>query len=370
VDTLRSGPSRPKLRDDLEIMRGMNDLPLIFDPVSGVYHRVSKSGEAMLQHLDGSRSLDDLVSAVTVDEAARPRVRTQLETFLQSLNESGLLVGSTSERPVNKDARVRRSMLMPRVVVSRSLPKLLELPARLFRNRYRALLLSVFPALAIAGFTHGFVTLFQYGLPNMAQVGLPLLSAVFIQLVLILFHETAHALVAQIYKAPVRGLGFALLFYFMPVAYVDRTDAYRLKTKSSRAAIAVAGMVSDGIFTGIIGLVAVTSTGFVHHVTVVLLALQFIGLLVNLNPLLPGDGYSALESVTGLVDVRGRSMTVLKCKLLMQPLPAYLASLPQSSIRAYLIYGTICVVYIVVLAVVTVFNILGSFRAAMTGTWL
>lgn len=362
--------NRPKIREDLEVIRGMNDVPLIFDPKSGVYHRVSRGGESLLQHLDGSRSLDDLVLALSKDDASSVRIRQQLESFLQSLEESGLLVGSIQAKPVNKDARVRRSMFMPRIVVSRSLPSLLEFPARLFRNRLRGTILSVFLAVAVVGFICGFSVLFSYGLPNMAQVGFPFLAAVVLQLILILFHETAHALVAQIFRTPVRGLGFALLFYFMPVAYVDRTDAYRLKEKSSRAAIALAGMVSDGIFTGVIALVALNSTGFIHHVSVILLALQFIGLLVNLNPLLPGDGYTALESVTGLIDVRGRSLAVLKCKVLRRPLPPYLANLSRSSIRGYFIYGLVCVLYVVILAIFALTNIFNFTRTALTGTLL
>ena len=101
-------------------------------------------------------------------------------------------------------------------------------------------------------FAHGHAT-------NRTAVGLGSLLAIPLVLLQILIHETLHAVVAQYLRRPVRGLGVALLFYFMPLAYVDRTDAYRHRGRPGRVMLAVAGPLSDGIAGGCTALVLVTT---------------------------------------------------------------------------------------------------------------
>ncbi len=48
-------------------------------------------------------------------------------------------------------------------------------------------------------------------------------------------HEIAHAIVTKAYGITIREAGIALLYYFIPVAYVDRTDTYRLKSKKAES---------------------------------------------------------------------------------------------------------------------------------------
>lgn len=346
--------STPTLRKELEVIRGMDDIPLIYDPVTGSYHRITHAGEVVLSYLDGTRTRGELVEMFVAHNADRAEaVRAQIEGFLASLEAGGLLEGTTLPPKAQQTGkRVQTSRLMPRVVITRSLPVLLEPLARVLRKLPARLLVGFFLIGAVAGFGVGFHTLFT-GVPNLMQIiGPPFIVAAALQLVFVLFHETAHALVAQVLKVPVRGLGVALLFYFMPVAYVDRTDAYRLKGKGGRVTLALAGIISDGWWCGVVGLVALNTQGFVHHTAAFLLGMQLVNLVINLNPLLPSDGFVALENAIGSVDARGRAFALLKCYLLRRPLPPYLASLSPGVRAAHMIYGAICVVYTCFLAYV------------------
>ncbi|GII62079.1 hypothetical protein Skr01_21640 [Sphaerisporangium krabiense] len=337
----------PRLRQELEVIRGMDDIPLIFDPVTGSYHRITRAGEVVLSYLDGSRTREELVELFAGDDTGHAeKLRAQIDGFLATLESSGLLDG-TGPPPGAGQAgrRVKTSRMMPRVVITRKLPVLLEPVAGVLRRMSATVLVGVFAVGAIAGFCLGLTTLFTR-MPNLTHIiGPPFLVAAALQLLLVLCHETCHALVAQVLKVPVRGLGVALLFYFMPVAYVDRTDAYRHKGKGGRITLAMAGVMSDGWWCGVVGLVALNTHGFVQQSLAFLLAMQLMGLVINLNPLLPSDGFVALETAFGSVDARGRAFTLIKSRLLRREPPAYLAALSRGKRAGLTLYGAISAAY-------------------------
>ena len=166
--------------------------------------------------------------------------------------------------------------------------------------------------------------------------------AVAIQLVSIVGHESWHAIVAGYLGTPVRGLGVAFMFWVLPIAYVDRTDSYRVRSKLGRAMLAFAGICSDGVVCGVEAAVAAASTGTVRQVALTLCAFQLTMLVTNLNPLTQSDGVAAVEAATGSVNLRGRSMFVLRCILTRQPLSPGLAVIRPAVRWGYFIYGLAC----------------------------
>ncbi|WP_214326801.1 hypothetical protein [Nonomuraea sediminis] len=350
--------SAPKLRDDLELLTGMDDRPLVYDPITGTYHRVTPAARVVLGHLDGTRTREELVALLGGGEPGR------LEAFLATLEESGLLVGSDPpEKP--RRGRINTSLFMPRVVISRALPRLLEPLAAMLRRRNPRVLVALFALGGLAGYPLAVVRTSTEGLSFPQIAGPAFVLAAVLQLALMFVHETAHALVAQVLRVPVRGLGVALLFYFMPLAYVDRTDAYRLRGRGGRIVLSLAGVMSDGWFTLVTATVAFTTSGLPHHTASIMLVFQLLGLVINLNPLLPSDGYTAIEAATGLVDPRGRAFTLLGSKIIPRPLPEYLTNLPARARLAYLAYASISAAYICVLAVSVVSALPWVVRAAL-----
>ncbi|QVQ50245.1 PqqD family peptide modification chaperone [Spiractinospora alimapuensis] len=330
----------------------MDDIPLIFDPLSGRYHRISRSGERLLPLLDGSRARDDLVQSVSAATADSARLQESVNSFLDSLASSGLLVGSSPD--TDGDSRVRRfqtTQLMPRFVVSRALPTLLEPLAAVIRGGPQRLIAVLSGLGAVFGYLTAIGVLVGTAPPLEQMIGPALLVACGLMIAQTLVHESCHALVAQVCRVPVRGLGVALLFYFMPLAYVDRTDAYRLQRRGPRVLLALAGPMADGWIAGTTALVAFLGTGFVSDVATALLLLQVIGLVINLNPLLPSDGYAAIEAGTGLVDARGRAFTILANTVTRRPLPRHLQGVSLRARAAHLAYATCCLLYVGMIAV-------------------
>jgi putative peptide zinc metalloprotease protein len=354
----------PKLREDLEIIRGMDDHPLVFDPQGGTYHRLTRSAAALLRQFDGTRSMDEL-SALMAERrgVAAEGVRRELDTFVAELTRSGLLVGTEPERPAKKRAggRFGTSMLMPRFVVTRALPAVLEPAARPLRRIPALLSVGVFAAGGVLGILLGLYTVLTSAPPAEELLGTGTLVAIALMLFQILVHESAHAMVAQVLGVPVRGLGVALLFYFMPLAYVDRTDAYRVRSRGGRVLLALAGPLSDGWFTGAAALLVLTADGPVAQVAGALLIFQMLNLVTNVNPMLPSDGYAAIEAGFGLVDARGRAFALLKHRLLGRPLPGFLERMPVRSRRLHLVYGLVCSVYTVALGYFVVQSLIWSF---------
>ncbi|MET9872300.1 hypothetical protein ABZZ16_40505, partial [Streptomyces sp. NPDC006386] len=343
--------SPPKLRDELEVIRGMDDMPLIFDPVTGNYHRITRAGEVVLTYLDGTRTRDDLVAFFSRDDQARAEALSrQIDTFLAALDKSGLLEGSEPSDSPQGGGRVRTSMLMPRIILTRSLPRLLEPLAAALRAVPAKPLVLIAVLGALCGYTFGFHTLFTATPPPQDLAGPAFLVATGVMLLYVLMHETAHALVAQMLGTPVRGLGVALLFYFMPVAYVDRTDAYRHRGRGGRVLLAMAGILSDGWFCALSGVVALNSEGLLRDTAALLLGMQLLMLVINLNPLMPSDGYTALEAATGLTNARGRAFALLRHTVLRQELPTHLANLGTAVRRVHMAYGLFSVAYVCLLA--------------------
>ncbi len=334
----------PKLRDDIELLRGMDDRPMVYDPRSGVYHHLSELSFALAKQLDGSVSTVELARALAHRRGSRPeQVLPELETFLAALAHGGVLEGTAATIDSRRQRLRRRSMtVMPKFVLTRRLPWLLEPLAARLRPVAGAMMWALV-VLGSVGAVWGFAAL-GGAAGALTAWGLGVAALVFV--VQVCLHEAAHALVAQVLRTPVRGAGFALLLWVLPFAFVDRTDAYRLRSRAHRVALALAGPLLDGVAMGVAAAVTLTAPQPVATVAGHLLVLQVLAMLMNLNPVLAGDGYSALEAGFGLVDPRGRAFALLGRLAGGRPLPAHLAALGFWARAGYLGYAVLCLGYL------------------------
>lgn len=358
--------THPRLRDDVLLLVGMDDQPLAYDGGTGRYHRLSAAAAATLRMLDGTRSADEVADALaTARRQENETVRGELFAFLAQLGRAGLLAGTSP--PIVPPPR--RSLLLPRFVVTRRLPELLEPIARRLRTPRRATIAT--RTLAGAGVLGTIAGVIGFGSTTHLGVWGTAGAVAAVLLVLqICLHESAHALVAQTLGVPIRAAGFALLLWLLPVAYVDRTDAYRVRRRGGRVALALAGPLCDGVCMGITAAVALLGHGFAADVAAHLLVFDMFTLFLNVNPLLPSDGYVALEAAFGLVDPRGRAFTMLTHAVRRKPLPPHLATLTRGARRALLGYGLACAAYlamIVYFAVTALVGIVVHALAALLG---
>ena len=354
----------PRLRRGVSLIVGMDDQPMLFDSDSGKYHRLGAAAAFIVNQFDGVRPLPTIIEELPqdIDEAGAQRITG----LVDNLRDKGLLAGgepapAVPEAPVRtrrtrgrhtaqprqarhlKVERPRRSggWWLPRIIIARKYHRIVAPIVTLLQRLPAPALSWVFLALAACGYAAGAMVLSSLAGGPRPGV-LVLVTAVAIQLVSILLHESWHAIVAGYLGTPIRGLGVALMFWAIPIAYVDRTDSYRVRSRSGLTMLALAGIFSDGVVCGLEAAIAWASTGTVRQVALTLCAFQLTMLVTNLNPLTQSDGVAAVEAATGSVNLRGRSMFVLRCVLRRQPLPPALAVMRPAVRWGYFIYGLAC----------------------------
>ena len=354
----------PRLRRGVSLIVGMDNQPMLFDSDSGKYHRLGAAAAFIVNQFDGVRPLPTIIDELPqdIDEAGA----TRITGLVDNLRDKGLLAGgepipAVPEAPVRtrrtrgrhtaqprrarhlKVERPRRSggWWLPRIIIARKYHRIVAPIVTLLQRLPAPALSWVFLALAACGYAAGAVALSSLAGGPRPGV-LVLVTAVAIQLVSILLHESWHAIVAGYLGTPIRGLGVALMFWAIPIAYVDRTDSYRVRSRRGLTMLALAGVFSDGVVCGLEAAIAWASTGTVRQVALTLCAFQLTMLITNLNPLTQSDGVAAVEAATGSVNLRGRSMFVLRCVLRRQPLPPALAVMRPAVRWGYFIYGLLC----------------------------
>ncbi|MFK8115286.1 MAG: site-2 protease family protein [Rubripirellula sp.] len=118
-------------------------------------------------------------------------------------------------------------------------------------------------------------------------------------------HEAGHAIAASHHGVRVGKMGM-MFFLCAPLAYVDVTDAWKLKSRWSRVQIALGGVY----FELAVAAVAALAWWFLPEGMTRHLAAQFVliagpaTLLVNANPLLRLDGYYVISDLTEIPNLR------------------------------------------------------------------
>ncbi len=356
----------PRLRRGVSLIVGMDNQPMLFDSDSGKYHRLGAAAAFIVNQFDGVRSLPTIIEELPqdIDEAGAKRITS----LVDNLRDKSLLVGSEpapaaavpaapartrrtrgrhTAQPRQarhlKVERPRRSggWWLPRIIIARKYHRIVAPIVTLLQRLPARALSWVFLALAVCGYAAGAMVLSSLAGGPRPGV-LVVIAAVVIQLVSILLHESWHAIVAGYLGTPIRRLVVALMFWAIPIAYVDRTDSYRVRSRRGLTMLALAGIFSDGVVCGLEAAIAWASTGTVRQVALTLCAFQLTMLVTNLNPFTQSDGVAAVEAATGSVNLRGRSMFVLRRVLTRQPLPPALAVMRPAVRWGYFIYGLLC----------------------------
>jgi Zn-dependent protease len=187
----------------------------------------------------------------------------------------------------------------------------------------------------------------------------------------IAIHEAGHAFATKAYDRTVirAGVGW---YRFSPIAFVDTSDMW-LGTRRQRIVVSLAGPAADVVTAGLLSLVALVVP--CPTVAAALWALTlplYLGVLLNLNPLLEFDGYHALIDLLDRPNLRPEALGWLG-RWLRAP----------RGVKGHgldLAYGTASLLYIVLLAAITIVfyrlvlrNFVEGFRPAAAATaiaWL
>jgi len=261
-----------------------------------VYLRLSDSDAQLLELLDGTRSLVDLVGEAEQRFGATGPAR--LARLLADLGERGFLAGVAGARAAEREEpSFWRRLVTPREKLFDGagvfFDRLYQRGAWVLFTRTALRALAVL-CLAGVGVFAALVAL-RYGTPFVVANKIGLGGLVFLlgRFAVVAVHETAHGLAMSSFGRPVQKAGLKLVVV-LPYAFVDTSAAW-FEPRGRRIAISAAGPASDFALGAIFSLCCLAlGEGAVRDVFFQLAFAGYVGAFFNLNPFIERDGYHML----------------------------------------------------------------------------
>ena len=348
-----------QLKRHVERTRGLDDRELLYDAARGKYMALSGSAGALVGHFDGVRTGAEVLEQLR--QPPTPEQTQRVARLFHDIRQSGFL----TEAPVGENgreatARFARKEHMFRFPLIKNVDRWLEPVTAPLRSVPPGVLVVAWLLLAAVGVGFGIT-----GLTNTYVGAMPtgLWVVPLIMAAQIAVHELAHAVVCQYLRVPAREAGVALMLYFLPVGYVDRTDSYRVRSRPGRVMIAMAGPLSDQIWFGAAGIVALTAPEPVAHVAVVVMVCQILLTVMNFNPVTPSDGYHAVTAAMGIINLRGNALSYVVHLVLRTPLPTNFDVKGRTERAWLVVYAAGCLGFVAI-ALVAVVQAAGGYLGA------
>ena len=333
-------------------------ITILKDPRRGTYYRLSPQGYFVWERLDGERNLRDL----TLEYLAEFRVFAPeaIAGMVGGLTGAGFAKGATPADRVRevaeKPTRWRRATAAARRILEwqaplRGVDPLLASLYRGVRPLYTRAGQAVLAAISLAGIMTFVLGIGELGDAVEASEGggwllLFWIPAFFVSTIV---HEAGHALTIKHYgrEVPRVGVGW---YWFGPMAWVDTSDMW-LESRWPRIAVSLAGPYTELVLGGGAALAAWLVPNTVLSAALWQFALlSYISVLVNFDPLMEFDGYYVLIDLLDKPNLRPRALAWLGNELL----PALRDPQRLRSHSLELLYGLAAVLYIVLMAALTV----------------
>ena len=365
---------RPKLRSDLVLVeqtyRGEQSY-IVKDPKTRKYFRFRPVEVVVMQALDGEHTAEEAAHAIA-EEGVRVSPRG-VEAFAAKLTTMGLCERTVGERSVLLMERLRaeRRRRLGTGIFQGDMLRLrwsVGDPDKLFDRwlpRLRFFFTRSFIVLSVALFAVYFLVLaikwgdFSKALGDLYTMNVTMASLVVLYLTalgIIVIHELGHGFTCKYFGGQVHEIG-AMLIYFEPAFFCNVNDAWTFPELRARLWVTAAGSWIQLVVASLGAVVwwAATPGTLVSEVA---FAAVFVGgittVFMNVNPLIPLDGYYALSDYLEVPNLRQRSSAhlawAIKAKLLRLDVPRPPADSREE--RIFLIYGALAGVYIALILAV------------------
>ena len=358
---------RPRLRADLILVeqtyRGEQSF-IVKDPSTQKYFRFRPVEIAVMRSLDGERTLGEAAAALLdqglkVSAAAVGRFAEKLKAMglcERTLRESSVLLmerlraqrrARLRTGPFKGDIlRLRWSVGDPDKFMDRTLPYLRFCFTRGFLIASAALFAVYFVILVLKWpeFARAMTDVYLLRASIWEYV---LLWAV--GTVIIAAHELAHGYTCKYFGGQVHEIG-VMMFYFDLAFFCNVNDAWTFPDRSARLWVTAAGSWIQMVLASLAAIVwwaATPGTLASEAALAAFLIGGFATVLVNLNPLVPLDGYYALSDWLEVSNLRQRAFAHLTWKVKSQwlgldhPEPAA----DERERRIFLLYGSLAAAY-------------------------
>jgi putative peptide zinc metalloprotease protein len=366
---------RPRLRPDLVLVeqtyRGEQSY-IVKDPTTRKYFRFRPVEVAVMQSLDGQRTPAEaaaelLEQGIKVSAAAVARFAEKLKSMglcERTLRESSVLLMERLRAQRRKRLRtgpfqgdllrLRWSVGDPDRFMDRTIPYLRFFFTRGFLVASVALF-TIYLVILGLKWSEFATAMADVYLLRASLADYALLWAV--TMVIVAVHELAHGYTCKHFGGKVHEIG-AMLFYFELAFFCNVNDAWTFPERKARLWVTAAGSWIEMVVAGLAAIVWwVAAPG--TFASDVALAFVIVGglaaVLVNLNPLIPLDGYYALSDWLEVPNLRQRAFAhlawFLRTRLLRQELPMPPAD--EREQRIFLLYGILAAAYTGMIFLVT-----------------
>jgi putative peptide zinc metalloprotease protein len=359
---------RPRLRPDLILVeqtyRGEQSF-IVKDPTTHKYFRFRPVEIAVMRSLDGERTVAEAAAALLdqglkVSAAAVDRFAEKLKAMglcERTLRESSVLLmerlraqrrARLRTGPFKGDIlRLRWSMGDPDKFMDRTMPYVRFCFTRGFLLASAALFAVYFVILALKwpDFVRAMTDVYLLRASIWEYVVLWAVGTV-----IIAAHELGHGYTCKYFGGQVHEIG-VMMFYFDLAFFCNVNDAWTFPKLSARLWVTAAGSWIQMVLASIGAIVwwlATPGTFASQAALAAFLIGGFATVLVNLNPLVPLDGYYALSDWLEVSNLRQRAFArltwVVKSRWLGldQPEPAA----DEREKRIFMLYGTMAAAYI------------------------
>lgn len=358
---------RPRFRADLVLVeqtyRGEQSF-IVKDPSTRKYFRFRPVEIAVMQSLDGRRTVVEAAAALVdqglkVSAAAVGRFAEKLKTMglcERTVRESSVLLMERlrAQRrtrlrtgPFKGDIlRLRWSVGDPDQFMNRTLPYLRFFFSRGFLIASVALFTTYFVILALKWpeFVRAMSDVYLLR-ASLWEYALLWVATTFI----IVVHELAHGYTCKHFGGEVHEIG-VMMFYFDLAFFCNVNDAWTFPELKSRLWVTAAGSWIEMVvasLAAIVWWVATPGTFASDAALAVFLVGGLAAVLVNLNPLIPLDGYYAMSDWLEVPNLRRRAFAHLTWTVKSRWLGLEQAMAPadEREQRIFLLYGALAAAY-------------------------
>ncbi|QDT53794.1 HlyD family secretion protein [Caulifigura coniformis] len=295
---------------------------VIKDPVALKYYRLQPQQFAMLERLDGQRSLVDLRDELQRDFPAVHFSVVDVQSLVTDLHDKGLVVsdryrqGEVLRRKHREQSakKIRQTVMNPLYIrlpgwdPDRTLTWMVRWLGWLFHPVTVALFLLIdvasliFLAVRFDDISARLPEFHQFfAWPNLAYLWATMALTKVI-------HEFGHGLSCKYFGAECHGMGIMLLV-FSPTMYCDVSDSWMLRNKWHRIAIAAAGMYIE-VFIAALAIFMWwgSQPGLFNHLCLNVFFISTVTtVMFNANPLMRYDGYYMLSDYLEIPNLRQKA---------------------------------------------------------------
>ncbi|MDA7949875.1 MAG: HlyD family efflux transporter periplasmic adaptor subunit [Pirellulaceae bacterium] len=353
---------RTELKAVVQTYQGQNYW-LLKDPLTLKYYRFAEEEYTLLQLLDGQKTVAEIQKQFYEKHAPKQLSLQELEHFLGSLHQSGLLIseqsgqGDVLYQRQQKNQQKKRLALFSNFLFLR-LPGMNPTTILEKATHYFGWLFSL-PAIAFGGFFALSALFLIFSQFNEFTERLPdfytffsaenwLLLGITLTITKII-HEFGHGIACKYYGSECHEMGVMFLV-FMPCLYCDVSDSWTLPNKWQRITIGAGGIYFEILLAaGATFLWWFTQEGLLHFLALNVMVVCSTGtLLFNANPLMRFDGYYILSDYLEIPNLRDKANASLRqtagkwCLGLPEKRDPFL---PQKNRIIFALYSVACLVY-------------------------